>query len=86
MFLLIFIFCNGIFRAIHFAISKDGLALSQKISKKPKNLATRSSQVKKARATSDLLVASFAPVSFCPSVILVASKTGFALQVISSGP
>ena len=33
MILLIFIFCHSIFLAIHFAISKDGLALYKKISK-----------------------------------------------------
>ena len=38
MLLLIFIFCHSISLAIHFAISKDGLALYKKISKKPKNL------------------------------------------------
>ena len=38
MILLIFIFCHSIFLAIHFAISKDGLLLYKKISKKPENL------------------------------------------------
>ena len=33
MILLIFIFCHSIFLAIHFAISKDGLASYEKISK-----------------------------------------------------
>ena len=36
---MIFIFCHSISLAIHFPISKDGLALYKKISKKkPKNL------------------------------------------------
>ena len=38
MILWIFIFCHSIFLAIHVAISKDGLALYKKISKKPRNL------------------------------------------------
>ena len=38
MMLLIVIFCHSIFLAIHFAISKDGLALYKKISKKSENL------------------------------------------------